>query len=161
MNDERELLQWQSNAMASFNYRYVNVLMKNFFIYDDYILDDLIKTDRFGEILDKIAEILSSEFKMEDNPNFRNLKHHIIIGENNKLTIIVEFRGPWILDGESNYAAIIKENKKTMYMYTSEYYTESNNFKLSKILPYGPKVYYDIVIDGVDSFMKTIEKVNL
>ena len=157
MNDERELLLWKTNAMASFNYRYVNLMLKNFFLYDDYILDDLIKSNRFAEALDKIAEIISNEFKMEENENFKNLKHHIFIGENNKLTIVIEFRGPWLLDGESNYAAIIKENKKTIYMYTSEYYSDSDNFKLSKISPNNSKVYYDSVINGFDSFMKIIE----
>ena len=143
--------------MASFNYRYIFVMLKNFFLLEPSLFDGEIDSEKITHILNLISKIVSSEFKINLDERFINLKHFMTVGEDGSNGIVIEFCGPFELACECNYVALVTNFDNTKVMYTSELYSDSMEFKLCETLQNDTRLSYNYITNDLNAFLAAIK----
>ena len=157
-NEYEEMIQWRLKAMKSFNYQYVYMILKTLF-FTHTLFEMCTNTEVTTKVLGICAQMTSKEMKIELDERYLNLKHHFATGDDGSRSIIIEFEGPFLLETECNFVALVKYKDGTKIMYTSEYYEDSNRFKLCKTDQGGSRFSFSNVTNNLKEFLQAINHV--
>ena len=89
---------------------------------------------------------------------FLNLKYYFGNNDAGDKSVIIEFEGPWEADGECNYIALFKPLDDKSYIYTSEYHSNDNTFRLCKELGHNIRLWAENQITDLNSFLDIIDQ---
>ena len=155
-NEYEEMLAWRNKAMKSFNYNYIYMFINTLF-FKHTLFENCVDKISTSKVLAICAKMTADNMHLDLDERFLNLKHHFATGEDGSSSIVIEFEGPWDLETECNYIALVKNPNGTKIMYTSEYYADSKTFKLCKTDESGNRVSYSYVTNTLGEFLKAIK----
>ena len=141
----------------SFNYNYIfSNLLNSFFKRNifEYLYNSPFKT---YDYLNNVYRMTYGLFGIVDE-RYKELEYYFDKGSDGTRFIIVEFPGPYDTECECNYVALCKNIDGNLFVYTSEYYSKSNSFKMCKIDSKGTRFWYPYITNGLTEFKGMIHK---
>ena len=153
-------MNWQLNAIQSFNYQYFFIVLKTLF-FEHNLFELCIDDETTSEVLAACAKIVAEESGLPLDEDYLELKHYFSIGEDNSRSIIIEYEFPFPIETECKFAALVKDSNGEKFMYTSEFYEWSGVFKLCETKSDGDRFSYSYVTNTLYEFLEAINhKIN-